>query len=119
MQQILKMSCTILLGALCLGAGSAQVPAQSQKPPSKQEQADDVVRVKTELVQTDVTVIDKRGRVVAGLKPEQFELRVDSKPPDSRFFRTGVYGKRGRREAANCGRQPGRHCSGKAGERRR
>jgi VWFA-related protein len=37
-------------------------------------------------VQTDVTVLDKRGRVVAGLKPEQFELRVDSKPQTLVFF---------------------------------
>src|SRR6266850_5208712 len=60
--------------ALCFSAGLAQAPAQSQKPPSGQAQADDVIRVKTELVQTDVTVVDRQGRVVAGLKPEQFEL---------------------------------------------
>ena len=75
-----------MLTALCLGIGCAQVSAQLQKPPSKPEQTDDVVRVKTELVQTDVTVVDKRGRVVAGLKPEQFELRVDAKPQSLAFF---------------------------------
>ena len=58
---------------------------QSQNPQSKQ-QADDVVRVKTELVQTDLTVVDKRGRFVDGLKPEQFELRVDNKLQPLAFF---------------------------------
>jgi VWFA-related protein len=70
--------CFITLGASAL----AQKPAQT-KPT---EPADDVVRIKTELVQTDVTVVDKKGRVVTGLKPEQFELRVDSKPQSMNFF---------------------------------
>jgi VWFA-related protein len=48
--------------------------------------ADDVVRVKTELVQTDVTVVDKQGRFVGGLKPEQFELRVDGRSQPLAFF---------------------------------
>jgi len=59
----------------------AQKPAQS-KPP---EPIDDVVRVNTELVQTDITVVDKRGHVVTGLKADQFELRVDSKPQPVAF----------------------------------
>jgi VWFA-related protein len=75
----------LALIAFCLGVASSQVSVQSQKPLSKEE-TDDVVRVKTELVQTDVTVLDKRGRVVAGLKPEQFELRVDSKLQTLAFF---------------------------------
>jgi len=58
-------------------------PVRAQQNPETQ---DDVVRVKTELVQTDVTVIDKRGRVVNGLKPDQFELRVDSRPQPLAFF---------------------------------
>src|SRR5258707_9876828 len=76
----------LVLAAFCLAVTSSQVSAQSQKPPSKQHPADDVIRVNTELVQTDVTVLDKRGRVVAGLKPEQFELRVDTKPQSLAFF---------------------------------
>ena len=48
--------------------------------------ADDVVRVKTELVQTDVTVVDKQGRFVGGLKPEQFGLRVDGRSQPLAFF---------------------------------
>ena len=48
--------------------------------------ADDIVRVNTELVQTDVTVVDKQGRFVSGLKPEQFELRVDGRSQPLAFF---------------------------------
>ncbi|HXS02142.1 MAG TPA: VWA domain-containing protein, partial [Pyrinomonadaceae bacterium] len=49
-------------------------------------QSDDVVRVKTELVQTDVTVVDKRGRFVSGLTANDLELRVDSKLQPLAFF---------------------------------
>jgi VWFA-related protein len=60
--------------------------AQSRQEPAAQQQADEVVRVETELVQTDVTVVDKRGRPVEGLGREQFELRVDGRPVRFSFF---------------------------------
>ena len=50
----------------------------SQTPPQKP--SDDVVRVYTELVQTDVMVLDKQGHFVDGLTKENFELRIDGKP---------------------------------------
>jgi VWFA-related protein len=49
-------------------------------------QTDDVVRVKTELVQTDITVVDKRGHFVSGLTARDLELRVDSKLQPLSFF---------------------------------
>lgn len=45
----------------------------------RQDEPADVVRINTELIQTGVMVFDKRGHFVDGLKPEQFELRVDGK----------------------------------------
>jgi VWFA-related protein len=39
--------------------------------------SEDVIRVNTELVQTDVMVFDKKGRFVDGLTPEQFRLSLD------------------------------------------
>src|SRR5215204_4442639 len=53
---------------------------------SAQRPDEEVVRVRTELVQTDVTVVDKRGRPVEGLTREQFELRVDGRPVELSFF---------------------------------
>jgi VWFA-related protein len=58
-------------------------PAPPKKPAS---QDDDVVRIRTELVQTDVMVFDRQGRFVPGLRPEQFELSLDGKPRPISFF---------------------------------
>src|ERR1043166_7133353 len=62
--------------------------AFGQQPETKQpaDQVDDVVRVNTELVQSDVTVVDRQGHFVDGLQAEQFELRVNGKPQPVSFF---------------------------------
>jgi VWFA-related protein len=62
------------------------VPAVAQKPQSTPGQSEDVVRVNTALVQTDVTVFDRRGTFVEDLKREQFVLKVDGKPREISFF---------------------------------
>jgi len=75
----------VLLLALVTGlAGSPAIVGQvkTQTP----QQPDDVVRVKTELVQTDLTVVDKRGHLIGGLTANDFELRVDSKLQPLSFF---------------------------------
>jgi hypothetical protein len=64
--------------SLLLVAGCATTYAQSTPPPQKSQ--DDVVRVYTELVQTDVMVFDKNGKFVNGLTKDNFELRIDGKP---------------------------------------
>lgn len=83
------LSCrSILKGhllSLCLIAAPLSLQAQAQAP-AKPQPADDVIRVNTELVQTDVMVFDKKGQFVDGLKREQFELTIDGKPqPVSSF----------------------------------
>jgi len=55
-------------------------------------QRDEVVRVNSELVQTDVTVVDRLGRFVEGLGQEQFELKVDGRPQPVSFFERVVVG---------------------------
>src|SRR4030095_1343529 len=42
-----------------------------------QDQDDDVIRVSTELVVLNATVIDKNGKFVSGLKPTEFHLFED------------------------------------------
>ncbi|MBD0373015.1 MAG: VWA domain-containing protein [Pyrinomonadaceae bacterium] len=60
--------------------------ALAQEITGQSEDADDVVKINTELVQTSVSVQDKKGRFVDGLKKEDFELKVDGKPVDVNFF---------------------------------
>jgi VWFA-related protein len=61
--------------------------AQAQTPsPTPAKSQDDVVRVYTELVQTDVMVFDKGGKFVNGLKADNFELRIDGKPRTIQAF---------------------------------
>jgi VWFA-related protein len=82
-----RLFCLAILGS-SLWAATARA---QETQPSTQE-AEDVLRIKTELVQTDVLVLDKQGRFVDNLKREQFELKVDGKPQDISFFervRTG------------------------------
>jgi VWFA-related protein len=62
---------------------SAAAQTSSQKPAPEQ---DDVVRVNTELVQTDLMVFDKDGHFVDGLKADQFALKVDNKATSISFF---------------------------------
>src|SRR5687767_6697359 len=57
-----------------------------QVGPDRRAEQDDVVRVYTDLIQTDFMVFDKRGRFVEGLKREDFELHVDGKLQPLQFF---------------------------------
>ena len=59
-------------------------PQQQQKPPA--ERTDEVVRIDTSLVQTTVAVFDKKGIFVDGLRPEDFQLKIDGKPQTIQFF---------------------------------
>lgn len=96
MKRITSSSLTILLllinsqarfSAASLARSDAQTSAQqrrepapsqpdSQKP-STQETDDEVVRITTNLVQIDATVLDKDGKPVPNLGPEDFEIYED------------------------------------------
>src|SRR6185369_2571691 len=71
----------VFLAALSAArAQTTQTPTPSPKP------QDDVVRVYTELVQTDVMVFDKQGKFIDGLTKDNFELRIDGKPREIQAF---------------------------------
>src|ERR1043166_4056338 len=69
------------LALLLIALVCANAPQTTTQKPQ-----DDVVRVYTELVQTDVMVFDKSGKFVNGLKADNFELRVDGKPREIQAF---------------------------------
>jgi len=48
--------------------------AQTPTPTPKSVEDDDVVKISTTLIQVDVTVTDKSGKVITDLKPEDFEI---------------------------------------------
>jgi VWFA-related protein len=77
--------CLVSWLLLASSRGHAQTPPEAQSETKGQVQSD-VLRVYTELVQTDVMVFDKQGRFVSGLKREDFELRIDGKPRPVEFF---------------------------------
>src|SRR5690349_24678663 len=70
-----KIITALLAISLIFTAALAQDPAH-----------DEPVRITTELVQTGVVVVDKQGRFVDGLKPEEFLLKVDGRPVTPSFF---------------------------------
>ena len=71
---------SLLICLLVLPAGTL---SQTQ---SRDKDQTDVVRVFTELVQTDVMVFDKDGRFRDDLRREDFELRIDGKVKPISFF---------------------------------
>src|ERR1043165_7038891 len=66
--------------------------AVAQQIPQSQDQSKDVLRINTELVQTGVAVFDKQGKFVEGLKPEQFDIKVDGTPVQASLFERVVAG---------------------------
>jgi VWFA-related protein len=69
----------------CVLVFASPIFAQT-KPQKPTEEQNDVIRVNTELVQTDVMVFDKKGRFVEGLEAEQFALKIDNKAQPVSFF---------------------------------
>ncbi len=88
--------CSILLLVTICSVASAQQPQNPQDP--------DILRTNIELVQTSVTVLDKKGNFVEGLQRDQFELVVDGKPRSVAFFERVAAGSARERELATLGK---------------
>src|ERR1700682_664495 len=78
-----KMVCSllILLVFVC--------PLESrgaQQSPAKQTDQDEVIRIKTDLVQVRAVVTDKRGQVVDNLKQDDFEVLENGQLQRLSFF---------------------------------
>jgi VWFA-related protein len=77
--------------ATCLflfpGTVFSQTKPEPKPEPTKPEpEAQDVIKFDTSLVQTDVMVFDKNGHFVDGLKPDQFQLKIDKTQREISFF---------------------------------
>src|ERR1700730_19083714 len=59
---------------------------QTPKKPTQEPVPDEIVRITTELVQTDVVVTDKNDQVINDLKLEDFELLDNGKKQDVKFL---------------------------------
>ena len=90
MKSLVRYFQRTLIAVACVLAVAS---AQAQTKPSPSPEQDDVIRVNTELVQTDVMVFDKKGHFVDGLKAEQFALKVDNKPQTISFLDRVTSGK--------------------------
>jgi len=66
----------------CALTGFSQTPMPTPKPADD----DDVVKISTTLIQIDVTVTDKDGKVVKDLKPEDFEIYENGKKQEITNF---------------------------------
>lgn len=77
-----------LLSACLLAAtaGAQTAPPAQTTQPQPQEEDDDVVRITSELVQTDVVVVDKEDRIVGDLKLTDFEVFENGKRQDLKFM---------------------------------
>ena len=87
--KLAALPCLLICLIACLLVRSERGHAQTPPgvpPESRRQDQSDVLRVYTELVQTDAMVFDKQGRFVNGLKREDFELRIDGKVKPIDFF---------------------------------
>lgn len=92
--------------AAAVTVGGVALHGQDKSQPAKPAQDDDVIRVSTTLVQTDVMVFDKQGKFVDGIKPEQFQLKVNGQPVPVSFLElvtTGSAEEKAQLEAARRG----------------
>ena len=77
----LVLACHLLLLISSWSVALTQTP-QTSAPASQ----DEVLRISTDLVQTDLVVLDKKGNNVKDLTKDQFELLVDGQRQNISFF---------------------------------
>ena len=75
----------LLSAGIALCAVVAQTPQSPQKPP-QEISPEDVIRITTNLVQTDAVITDKNDQIIPDLKLEDFELYENGKKQDIKFM---------------------------------
>lgn len=80
-----RITAVLLSHAFIFASAFSQTPANPQKQTPSNEQ-DDVIRITTALVQTDVVVTDKNDQIIPDLKLEDFELYENGKKQSVKFM---------------------------------
>ncbi len=80
-----RIVAVLLSHAFIFASAFSQTPANPQKQTPNNEQ-DDVIRITTALVQTDVVVTDKNDQIIPDLKLEDFELYENGKKQSVKFM---------------------------------
>src|SRR5688500_12629288 len=80
-----RLLAAALIASTSLAPLRAQVPQSAPTPTPQQEPApadadDEVVRITSNLVQFDAVVVDRQGRQVTDLRPEEFEVTLGGEP---------------------------------------
>src|SRR4029079_16837036 len=65
---------TLNIVAAILLAAAASYPQSPAQTPTPKITDDDVVKISTNVIQLDVSVTDREGRVVRDLRPDEFEV---------------------------------------------
>lgn len=76
----------LILGYSVLISAAGQQPTPVSPNPQHPGDAEQVVRITTNLVQVDATVTDKEGKQITDLKPEDFEILEDGRPQKIAHF---------------------------------
>jgi VWFA-related protein len=83
--EIPKVYKRVLMFTLLLLLPPAAFPQRPTATPTPRK-VDDVVKISTNLIQIDVTVSDRDGKIVRNLKPEDFEIYENGKKQDISNF---------------------------------
>ena len=78
-----KLGCSLLILVIVVCPHKS---VGAQQSPAKQRDQDEVIRVKTDLVQVRAVVTDKNGQPVDSLKQEDFEILENGRPQPVNFF---------------------------------
>jgi VWFA-related protein len=69
-----KINSTLIFAYFYLFVAFSCFGQNGQPTPSSNPSDDEVVKISTTLIQVDVTVTDKNGKIITDLKPEDFEI---------------------------------------------
>ena len=86
----MKLQSCIVVVLVAVLALNLVVSVSAQTKPQQKPPEDDMLRIETELVQIEVTVTDKQGKIIKDLKQSDFELKADGKPQEIGYFSVGT-----------------------------